>query len=781
MANPLKIEPLTYKSGFGAPQKRWPLLLACVCLVAGLLLPELDFGPRQYLPFLFYGGLFYLLVAYARGIVGLAAIPSAGPAVGLGAGYRYYALAVFAAVGAYLVYHSSLEKFIPFWDWCQYWKYCIVYMEKLWTSPQGAIRWIYTSIETEEYNQFPCFLLAPALRIFSVNFTGYLLSIYLLFYVPAAWLFASVLRRIGRDLAAETAQKDGLAHAKLATLADFLAPVFSIGLPVIFLPMLNGMLDSVGLLFAVVLLAASYGQSPWTWRGRKVLALVPLLVFMAFTRRWYAIGIVAFLLSYGVVGFLALAFRQAATVRDRLVALIGLGLRLAALGGLMGLVWKLGFPQFFHRSLFNQYADQYKSYQYGGWGYSLSVGYGHLGPFFFGLGLLGFGYLIYRKSQLRWFALALVFQIVLCFIITVRINNFAWTHYHLLMLPLLALAFCGAMVLCRFLPRLGPYVVLALLGANWLSVLATRPVALPAWAYSVVSGTQFPPKRRTDMPAFQAMHEYLERLCDDGRYKYYMLASSFNLNEEMMQSLNLPEQLNSSRGLAPLHAQVDVRDRFPITFPGADYVVIALPVQYHLQPDGQKIVGWLAEAVLDTNGIGRHYQYLRSFALQDGIEVRIYKKTSGWSKAETDGLVARFKGAYPAYDYMWRIPPSHAASFARHTPPAYGQMDLLEYEHVLYAHPGATEASSISFNIEGHTGTFRCQPKFRQACADGSETGLTILLDEQVAYQQSLNANSPIAPISLPLSGHKTLELQLDKGLKTDACDGMDLEEFYVW
>ena len=120
MANPLNIEPLTYKSGFGAPQKRWPLLLACLCLVAGLLLPELDFGPRQYLPFLFYGGLFYLLVAYARGIVGLAAIPGAGPAVGLGAAYRYYALAVFAAVGAYLVYHSSLEKFIPFWDWCQY-------------------------------------------------------------------------------------------------------------------------------------------------------------------------------------------------------------------------------------------------------------------------------------------------------------------------------------------------------------------------------------------------------------------------------------------------------------------------------------------------------------------------------------------------------------------------------------------------------------------------------------------------------------------------------------
>ncbi|MBV8361158.1 MAG: hypothetical protein JO189_24955 [Deltaproteobacteria bacterium] len=95
-------------------------------------------------------------------------------------------------------------------------------------------------------------------------------------------------------------------------------------------------------------------------------------------------------------------------------------------------------------------------------------------------------------------------------------------------------------------------------------------------------------------------------------------------------------------------AEVDKRDKFPLMLLNAEYVLVAVPIQYHLRPQDQRVVGLPAEALLMQKNIGNAFSRLpESFLLDDNVKVYIFRKIRPITKEELSELEKECERVYP--------------------------------------------------------------------------------------------------------------------------------------
>jgi hypothetical protein len=93
---------------------------------------------------------------------------------------------------------------------------------------------------------------------------------------------------------------------------------------------------------------------------------------------------------------------------------------------------------------------------------------------------------------------------------------------------------------------------------------------------------------------------------------------------------------------------VDKRDGFPYHFFEAKYVIIGEPIQYHLNPNDQRVVGILGDQILQHKKIGSSYERLPfEFSLDNNVIVLIYEKKFPVRKADIEDLSELFISYYP--------------------------------------------------------------------------------------------------------------------------------------
>jgi hypothetical protein len=86
----------------------------------------------------------------------------------------------------------------------------------------------------------------------------------------------------------------------------------------------------------------------------------------------------------------------------------------------------------------------------------------------------------------------------------------------------------------------------------------------------------------------------------------------------------------------------------PRQFLDAAYVVVASPIQYHLRPEDQRVIGVFARELIQGTGIGRSFQRLPDeFTLEGGVTVSIFKKNRPLEQADLDAIADEFQGYYP--------------------------------------------------------------------------------------------------------------------------------------
>lgn len=569
--------------------------------------------------------LFRALCHYGSGIfLGLIALALTKAALAYGPlpkwdGRQLLALALFLNLLAALYVTGSATVYI--WDTAGYWTVA----RNLAAAPLGLsqLREVLESVITLDYNYLLALPISLVMRLFGGSRYVFLLSIVNLYLLPAVCGLWVLGRRQGK--------RGGV--------------LLALGLPMLGYTALVGFVD-VAAAAAAIWAFVLYTDESRPAASRGVLAGA-LLVLSFLLRRYFFF----FAVSFGLAALL----KKLANRREDWGSFTALFFSCA--------VGSVFFTQSFlvEKILHSNYGDTYSAYALGlRSDLLLFCRYFGLPVLLLALALACF--LLIRRPSRRGETLLALGQVLACLLLFTRIQSHGQQHL-LLYLPGLALLLslglgelpdwgwkkpclgtaAAVLLLSPFLPRVQPASIQDI----------PFPNLLPAFSY------QGP--RRGDLMELVALRAYVDNLSAEEEKTAVVVASSFTLNGDvyhnLLPSLNLPEPTGPKTRMGYL-ADVDKRDGFSWNALSADYLIATDPVQTHLGEENQQLVALLARDLLDGTGPGAAFRPLeRSFTLDGGVKVYIYRRTRPVTAQEYQSLSERLVARYPDYAALYQVPP----------------------------------------------------------------------------------------------------------------------------
>lgn len=569
----------------------------------------------------------------------------------------YLGLAILA--NAFVAYFVKQEHYIYLWDYSGCWIQYLDISDLLAKHPITALHSIISSVRHNDYNFLAEFPLVPFDWLFGTGRLTYILAITNVFVVPSAFLIAFVAQRVR--------------FAERSNSSWILAAATILMLHPLWIPTLQGLPDAVGLVVigGILLLhfAKPFDQQGWSY----LLTTGFLLSLLVFLRRWYAYWVLAFFPALAISEGLAIYQRHGVAWREY-IALA----RKAIVIGLTLVITLFGFAlPFALKAVTTDYSDIYSAYRSTDsvfeQGLSLIAYFGW--TTFFG-GILGLLWLATRKET-RSKAILLLVQSLIAFLLFARTQDFAHHHF-LLIFPAIALGL-GVIVInvaTRITRKLWQCValgtLLAVLLAGSSAVFVPKAAPISDRFGRLVPKVHWYPLVRNDFVALDNLLDRLDGLESQERGDIYVLASSAVLNDDVLRNYCvLRPRPRSFCDRISLVNHVDRRDGFPRQFLQAVYVVVASPIQYHLRPDDQRVIGVLATELLEGHGIGKSFERLSGeFALgkgtcvwpgewrpdcysANGVTVWVYARVRPFETADLDALAAEFAGFYPERKSMF--------------------------------------------------------------------------------------------------------------------------------
>ena len=618
------------KLAFGGRKWSWAVYVLCLagCFAGrALVLDEAIQGGGLWLPAWLEGltlagggvllGAFMLHLLYAL----WEGLPALGRwFAGLGRRDWLTLLALWLLVNVAVFAYATGSQTVYSWDSAIYWRSTYALAETF--RDQGipaALRQIYDSIFTTDYNDTIGVLCVPFALLFGPSRWVYLVSIgnFCLFPLLALlWAYA------------RTRRKPGLWLGVAAMLA----------LPSLFYTSVTGFVDIAGAgvcTLALILCLREGGKG----RFSRFLLIGVLCALAVVLRRWYAFFALAFLLALVLEGAF---FRRSPA---------------GVLGYLCGFAFPLLFflQTFVSKRLLADYAAQYAAYNLG-----LGVDFRMLFRYY-GIWLLlcalalGVWLLLGRRDRRR--AAVLLAEPLLCFYIFTRIQTHGQQHL-LLYVPALACLLIVAFDRLANHGRLGALAVAAAVVPTCLSPAVPRvqgtiiqdyPLFMPLPTFSYA-----PPVREGAWDLVELIRR-LDQFGAEGK-TVGLLASSFTLNSSALRyaedSLNVGRVSDVDRSYLKELPAVDSRDGFGPALYACDILAVADPIQLHLGEENQQVVYAPARCLLDGEAIAGAYERLdEPFVLEhDGITVWFFQKVREPTAGEMRELAARIQAVHPGMD-----------------------------------------------------------------------------------------------------------------------------------
>lgn len=581
-------------------------------------------------------------------------------------------LALTVGISAFVVWYVGREHFIYFWDFVHYQLNYQELARTLATGPVAAARDVVTSMRWDDYSDLPIAPLTPLTLVFGDGRLAYVLSIALLYALPTIVLITALARELKGSVTE--------AAPPAASALTWIVPGAVVALcPQLWVPVLRGFPDVIGTATLTLAMLLYLRRPAASRRLTNALALGALLGLTVLLRRWYAYSIIGFFAGAGLRELLLLR----PVWRDGRRHVTREALRSVAYLALAGvtavvLVFALAWPTAV-RMLTTDYHDIYSAYrtpqtvlqQFG-----TLIGY-------FGLVWLAavvVALIVVARRGRRDVALFLGVNMVVTYATFRRTQDFGMQHYYPLLVPALTLI---GIALIHALARVRATRSRVLLTAGVLAAAAANFLIVldPAAGRHVPGGPAFfasergYPLRRSDLPEIASLLHRVDSLVGSSSDSVYVLASGLRFNDAILR--NAPATLGSgvARGAERVLGtdHIDKRDGFPGSFFRAQYVIVTDPVAYHRAPEGQQVIGLLANQLLDDRGVGRAFHRLPgSIRLASGREVYIYEKDSHIQAADVEALATSLGDAHPRSRSRFVVTPQFVRAAAE-APPAATQ------------------------------------------------------------------------------------------------------------
>lgn len=486
--------------------------------------------------------------------------------------YRFIIAIVLLNACAVVYLLTARQTF--FWDNAGYWRSAAELSEMAFTAPIELFRQVFESVLSSDYHLLPAVLPAYVMAVFNTGRMVFVLSIVNLYVVPF-WAMLYAISKSGFVIGA---------------LGLFFVPYLAV----------VGFLDVGGVIcaFACAYLFFHSGDDGF-FSGA-------LLCGAMMFRRWYIFYVIAFLIC-------AALHALPVKARRRRFFLMLFGFLAPAVlffqGYVTGVLLRENFTAVYSAYSFAFATDvKYVLYYFG----LLTL-----------LGAVAYTFYSVRKKGGTAAAFPLC-CIVLIFFLFVSVQSFGMQHLLLFAAPLGVICVCASKIKRLKLP--------ALIVAAVCFISVFIPRAQPGSIHEIEGVSLTPsysvyPQIRDDAEALSSLDAYLRGL--DGQTA--VLASSFVLNSDLLSLVD-----SSFHPLKPLRpndnlihlGQVDKRDGLPYALESTDRIVVADPVQTHLDPGEQRIVTVPTGALLGETPFSAAFERLDAeFELDSGVKVYVYERT----------------------------------------------------------------------------------------------------------------------------------------------------------
>lgn len=547
-------------------------------------------------------------------------------------------------VGLFAVDFVSREATLYYWDGSYYWGLSCRLGRVLWHSPGQALAEIIQSIRFSDYNLIPALPVSLIMLAFGCSRLVYELS------VIGAYGFLTVFVFLTTSWKITSARESDLSWWIMS--ASVLTPLFFPGL---WRPVFLGYLDVGGVGIALFILLLYFRQPTDTMKLPALVSLGILLALLTLFRRWYVFWAVSFIVTVALNSFSTMWSLRAWNWRAILRALgmpimVGLGAGIT----MLLLAWPMAL-----RVLTRDYSHIHLA-----WKLQETIS-GEICTVVDNFGLVPLALLAASTIGLQLFgtvrrtAMLLTIQLALTFLLMRRMQDHSPQHWYLY--------YPNAMLLVSlFLGQIGTlirnarhkYVLAGFLLVTGLMVSAATYMKCAAGLADCLGvlapQTRVYPEVREDMPELMRLLHFLAGLQRHRPGPIYVLSSSETLSYTHLRDAYLSlTRTPLAPGTILWCSEVDRRDGFPRNLLKARYVLVALPIQYHLRPQDQRVIGIPARSLTTPCNIGNAFRRMPDeFNLRNGVKLLVFEKERAVSKSELRNLVDIFCQAYPD----WRGP-----------------------------------------------------------------------------------------------------------------------------
>lgn len=494
------------------------------------------------------------------------------------------------------------DNTVYFWDYSAYWKNTIDHSRLVFEDPLFMIKNMIYSLNYYEYNNLIPALMAFPIRICGISYTIYVLLTYVLFQLPAYITLIFILYKISRDCFKSKVRLEYIVFAVVA-------------LPTFFYPTLFGYIDVSGVLWQTLILLVVYTFDFGKFDRKKALLLSALMLLLVLTRRYFAyfgVGIVC-----GIMGKIITEAYVQNEKSKYIKAAFG---NLILIGTVCLGILVIFFRPFLYRSLINNYQNAYSAYNMGDLIFNYKQIIIWFGAIIIGCAISG-AILGLFVSGLRSYLIAIWISVVVSTFLIFQILTMGMHQYYIIS-PQIILAI-GILLIWMVEYKRNVICGITVLGIS-INFLASFNV-LCKDEYSILfSVRRYSPKVRGDMRELLLMANDAKRAAGE-HGKVVITASSDLLNSDTLRNLYLPYESNYFPNLS-YFCDVDLRDGFPVDIINAEIVIASSPTQYHLSPEGQRVIGFFNEEFFNGGRLSRDFEVIGEYQLDHGVTTKMLKR-----------------------------------------------------------------------------------------------------------------------------------------------------------
>ena len=555
-------------------------------------------------------------------------------------------ITVLSVVLVNLLAYSYLktEQTVYYWDISAYWKNAIDLLATFEQSTKLGLTAVKESLSSD-YNYLPILPLLPFMELFGTSRGIFVLLILNLYVVPFAIITTYALSLLTKF---KQSKNKVVFYAALLPAILFFPPVLT--------PVFDGRVDSIALLlmsFILLLYVKTRFSRYWDY-----VLLGVLLCLMLLLRRYYSYWALGFFVSFAIVTVVSKWFEHSKKIdRQFWLSLVKPASGALIAGLTIVAILLVGFREIFLRYIGENYAEMYSAYLLGGFFDQFVLFFRNFGLIFIALMVTGItiSFIKYRRTLLYGMSLFIIIQRLVIYFAFTYTQTFGVHHYYMLV-PLFIWGFA---LLIKYLLELKNRRLKYILTISFIAIVATlslisftgeRKLTVNPY-FQLVFGLSenIRPVVRSDLDALKELSKYMQSTMEGTDY-VYILASSDTFNDDIFRNINLP---NPTPVNVSGVAHVDKRDGFPNYFFDAQYVIVASPIQTHIEIDGQSVITVLARAIL--NGEAKNLKEINSFSIDNGVTLKVYKKDSAYSPSFVKKIRDIFADKYPTYPSLNNI------------------------------------------------------------------------------------------------------------------------------